>query len=154
MTSSKRAQFDVFIYKKFTRKRTGVFISNHFLPCNRLCLKKTTENLILSAADTQTYIKVGVIFSDNPRQKFSLSCDLHAHCLLLQRQLFSGGWNFPSLGYLSIFDSRVKVKNKGKCNEELVALVKAIIDENARISLEKMASALNMSSGSASRQTA
>ena len=43
-----------------------------------------------------------------------------------------------------------KVKNNKKCNKELVAHVKAVIDEDARISLEEIASALNFSSGSAS----
>ena len=42
------------------------------------------------------------------------------------------------------------MKNNKKGNEELVACVKAMIDENARISLEKIACALNISLESAS----
>ena len=43
-----------------------------------------------------------------------------------------------------------KVKNNKKCNKQLVACVKGMIDEDAHISLEEIASALNISSGSAS----
>ena len=46
-----------------------------------------------------------------------------------------------------IFDSRGKVKNNDK---ELVAHVKALVDEDACVLLEEIVSALNFSLGSAS----
>ena len=66
-----------------------------------------------------------------------------------KKQLISEGVKKIQSGKSSIFDSggRCKLKNNKKCNEELVARVKAMID---RILLEEIASALTVSSGSSS----
>ena len=74
---------------------------------------KMTENLTLSAANFRSYIKVGVILGQSMAEILS--------------ELWSGKSSF--------FDSRGKVKSNKRCNEELVAPVKALADEDARISL-------------------
>ena len=61
-----------------------------------------------------------------------------ARHLLLQKQLFSSDKS-------SIFDRRGMVRNNKMCNEELAARVKTMIDEDARFSLEKTASANRLS---------
>ena len=87
--------------------------------------KKLMENLTLSAADFRSYVKDCVILEQSSAPSKATVCHFQT-------------------GKSSIFASRGNVKNNKKCNEELVARVKAMIDEDARISLEKIASALNI----------
>ena len=64
--------------------------------CNRHCLKNDgkPDSPPPTFGPTSRYAS----FSHNPRQKWSLNCDLQAIHLLIQKQLFSGGWNIFSLG--------------------------------------------------------
>ena len=129
--------------QKFTRKRTRVFI-----PCNRHCLKifkkiKKAENLTFSADDFWSYTKVRVILGQSGteilpelRSASSLSAPSKATVFRWMEHFQSGNSN--------VCDSRDKVKNNQKCNEELVTRVKAMIDEDARISSGEIASALNI----------
>ena len=40
------------------------------------------------------------------------------------------------------------MKNKAKCNEKLTARLKAMVDENARITIQETVEAVDISSGS------
>ena len=93
-----------------------------------------TENLNLSAANFRSCIKVPVILGQSATEILSV---------------FRWVKHFQS-GKSSIFDNRGKVKNDKKSNEVLIARAKAMVGEDSRISLEEVASTLNISSGSIS----
>ena len=107
------------------------------------------EHLTLSAADFRSYIAVRVILGQSATSIISELRSASPSSAPLKATVFRWVKHFQS-GKSSILARRGKVKNNKKCNEELAARVKAMVDEDARSSLEEIASALNCSSGSSS----
>ena len=106
------------------------------------------ENLTLSAG-FRSYIKVRFILGQTGTYILSELRSASPSSAPSKATVFRWLKQFQSWK-ASFFDSTGKVKNNKKCNEELVARMKAMIDEDARISLEEIASALNVSSESSS----
>ena len=147
MTSSKRAKSGIFVCKNSQQKEQECFF--HSISCklfNRYCLKewqKTWLFPLLTFSPTSRYTP----FSDicNRNSLWAVICKPIIHSFKRSR--------FPVDETFSIWEIKLnrrdKVKNSKKCNKELAALVKVMIDENVHILFEEMASTLNISSGSA-----
>ena len=142
--------------QKFTPKKrkcvyfTGFLVSN---VTDNAYLHKLWKTW-LSAAYFRSYIKLRVILGQSATE--ILSELQSASPSSVPSKATVSQWlkhSHFSLGNQSFSTVRGKVKNNKKCNEELVARVKAMMNEDARISFGEVASALNIFIGECIQHT-
>lgn len=108
--------------------------------------KKTT----FSTADYRSYIKVCVALGKNASEILADMRALGQPSAPSKATVFRWVKHFAS-GQASTEDNRGKMRKIKKCDEKLVASVKAMVDADSRVSLEEIADYLDIHSSTASR---